>query len=61
MEEMQKKVLTYEEYYGGSPAQETQTVRDTRNILGHSKKDTKYEQFLSQRASKYMFDNDMIE
>ncbi len=43
MEEMSKKVLTYEEYYGEGPLNETQAVRDTRNILGHSKKDTKYE------------------
>ena len=61
MEEMSKKVLTYEEYYGEGPLNETQAVRDTRNILGHSKKDTKYEQFLTQHASKYVFDNDLLE
>jgi hypothetical protein len=44
---MSKKVLTYEEYYGEGPLNETQAVRDTRNILGHSKKDAKYEQFLN--------------
>ena len=58
---MQRKVLTYEEYYGNGPLNETQAVRDTRDILGHSKKDTKYEQFLTQRASKYLFDNDLLE
>ena len=58
---MSKKVLTYEEYYGEGPLNETQAVRDTRNILGHSKKDTKYEQFLTQHASKYVFDNDLLE
>ncbi len=61
MDEMSKKVLTYEEYYGEGPLNETQTIRDTRNILGHSKKDTKYELFIHQHASKYMFDNDLIE
>lgn len=61
MEEMSKKVLTYEEYYGEGPLTETQVVRDTRNILGHSRKDTKYEDFLQQHASKYMFDNDLID
>ncbi len=58
---MSKKVLTYEEYYGEGPLNETQAVRDTRNILGHSKKDTKYEDFLTQHASKYVFDNDLLE
>jgi len=61
MEEMSKKVLTYEEYYGEGPLNETQAVRDTRNILGHSKKDTKYEDFLTQYASKYVFDNDLLD
>ena len=46
MEELSRKVLTYEEYYGDSPLNETHTVRDTRNILGHSRKDTKYETFI---------------
>jgi len=46
LDEMFKKVLTYEDYYGGNPENETQSVKDTRNILGDSKKDTKYEQFL---------------
>ncbi len=58
---MSKKVLTYEEYYGQGPQHETQTVKDTRNILGHSRKDTKYEVFLQQHASKYLFDNDLLE
>ncbi len=40
---MSKKVLTYDEYYGGGPLTETQAIRDTRNILGQSRKDTKYE------------------
>ena len=47
MEEMSKKVLTYEEYYGEGPMTETKVVRETRNILGHSRKDTKYEDFLT--------------
>jgi len=46
MDEMSKRVLTYEEYYGDSPAHETQAIRDTRSILGHSRKDTKYETFV---------------
>lgn len=60
-EELSKKVLTYEEYYSASPSLETQAVRDTRSMSGSSKKDTKYEQFLNQRASKYLFDNDILE
>jgi len=46
MEELSRKVLTYEEYFNASPAAETQRISDTRNIMGESKKDTKYEQFL---------------
>jgi hypothetical protein len=53
--------LTYEEYYGAGPLSETQAVRSTGNVLGDSKKDTKYETFIQQRASKYLFDNDLIE
>ena len=61
MEELSRKVLTYEEYFSASPANETQRVKDTRNLLGESRKDTKYETFLQQRASSYMFDNDLVE
>lgn len=61
MEEMSRKVLTYEEYFNASPSQETQTVKDTRNMLGESKKDTKFETFLQQKASNYLFDNDLVE
>lgn len=34
IEELSKKVLTYEEYYGEGPLSETQVVRDTRNMFG---------------------------
>ena len=56
-----KKVLTYEEYYDNNPASETQRVRDGSGEYGSSRKDTTYEQFLQERASKYIFDNDLIE
>lgn len=61
MDELSKKVLTYEEYYSANPSHETQALGDTRSVLGDAKKDTKFETFLQQRASKYMFDNDLVE
>ena len=60
-EELSKKVLTYEEYYGSRPSNETQLVRGTSDVLGDAKRDTKFETFVQQRASKYMFDNDLLE
>lgn len=61
MDELSKKVLTYEEYFSASPAAETQRLSDTRNLMGESKKDTKYEQFVQQKASSHLFENDLVE
>lgn len=61
MDELRRKVLTYEEYYGGSPYNETQSVGGSRSNSGRSKKDVKYEQFLQETASQYIFDNDLLE
>jgi hypothetical protein len=59
-EEMQKKVLTYEEYYSANPRAETQPV-SSGSYFGQSRKDTKFDQYVQKKASKYLFDNDLLE
>ena len=45
-EEIRSKVLTYEEYYGLNLKKETQGVKDSKTMIGSSRKDKKYEDFL---------------
>jgi hypothetical protein len=61
MEEMQKKVLTYEEYFNANPHSETQSIGESRSYLGDSKKDMKFETYLQLKASAYLFDNDLVD
>jgi len=61
LEELSRKVLTYEDYYNARPSQETQRVVGSGELFGESKRDTKYETFVQNRASTYLFDNDLME
>ena len=61
MDELSKKVLTYEDYYNARPSNETQRVVGSGELFGESKKDTKFETFVQNRASSYLFDNDLME
>lgn len=36
-------------------------MRDSKGILGESRKDTTYENFVISNASKYIFENDLID
>lgn len=60
-EELQKKVLTYEEYYDASPAKETSLFLSNLNAIGDSRKDTKYEDFVAEKAHANVFDNDLLD
>ncbi len=51
--------LTYEEYYGLQP--ETQRIKEGGSLLQSSKKDIKFDEFVKDQASKYLFDNDLLE
>lgn len=61
VDELKKRVLTYEEYYNADPSKETQNIGNARNLIGSSRRDTKYESFIQDKASKYVFDNDHLD
>lgn len=61
LEDLQKKTLTYEEYYNSHPQVEVQNLYGTGGLMGSSRKDTKYEDFIKEKASKYIFDNDLLD
>ena len=57
-EEARKKVLTYEEYFQLDPRKDGH-IRPVSKTQGSSKGDTTYEQFVKDRASDNMFQNDV--
>lgn len=60
-EELAKKVLTYEEYYSNYPQQETRLAFPNTSNLGASRKDTKYEEFIKEKTSANIFENDLLD
>lgn len=59
-EENARRVLTYEEYYQANPNVETKPAKQTGSIMGNSRKDTTYEQYLQSKATRYIFDHDIL-
>ena len=57
-EEARKRVLTYEEYFQLDPRKDGH-IRPQKKSMGSSKGDTTYEQFLKERQSDNMFENDV--
>jgi hypothetical protein len=50
IEELAKKTLTYEEYYGNYATLETRLALTDSSNLGASRKDTKYEEFIKEKS-----------
>ena len=59
--ESKSQVLTCEKYYGIDLQSEVQGVGTQRSIVGSARKDMKFEEYLEKHASKYLFDNDLLE
>ena len=57
-EEARKRVLTYEEYFQLDPRKDGH-IRPPKKSAGSSKGDTTYEQFVKDRASDNLFENDV--
>lgn len=53
--------MTYEEYFEAQPSRETELVRPSGGLLGKSRKDTTYENFVASNTSKYIFENDLLD
>lgn len=59
-EEARKRILSYEEYFQLDPTKDGHTFRHMKGS-GSSKGDTTYEQFLAERQSDNMFENNLLE
>lgn len=57
-EEARKRVLTYEEYFQLDPTKDGH-IRPHKKSMGSSKGDTTYEQFVKEKASDNIFENDV--
>ena len=59
--EMQLNELNYEQYFGCFTSNDVKNIKELTNVDGVNKKKGTYEEFVKERASKHIFENDILE